>query len=71
MKLNNYILLFFWAVLLLSCSGTSNIPKGDLLYTGHTIDIEKGEESKKVKKEKKSLEKRKDKNRKDKSNTKR
>ncbi|MES2240053.1 MAG: BamA/TamA family outer membrane protein [Bacteroidota bacterium] len=47
MRLNNYILLFFSVSILLSCSGTHKIPKGDLLYVGHTITIEKGEETKK------------------------
>lgn len=50
MKLNNYILLFFTVSMLLSCSGTSKLPKGDLLYVGHTIKIEKGKESKKIRK---------------------
>lgn len=50
MRLNNYILLFFAVSILLSCSGTSKIPKGDLLYVGHTIEIEKGKESKKTRK---------------------
>lgn len=50
MKLNNYILLFIFVTLLIGCSGTSKIPKGDLLYTGHTIDIEKGLESRKTRK---------------------
>lgn len=50
MRLNNYILLFFAVSILLSCSGTSKIPKGDLLYVGHTIEIEKGKESKKIRK---------------------
>ena len=54
MRLNNYILLFFSVSILLSCSGTGKIPKGDLLYVGHTIDIEKGEESKKTRKQIKS-----------------
>ncbi|MGM8361248.1 BamA/TamA family outer membrane protein [Flavobacterium sp. ARAG 55.4] len=54
MKLNNYILLFFSVSILLSCSGTHKIPKGDLLYVGHTIDIEKGKESKKTRKQIKS-----------------
>lgn len=50
MRLNNYILLFLAVSILLSCSGTSKIPKGDLLYVGHTIEIEKGKESKKTRK---------------------
>lgn len=54
MKLNNYILLFLAVSILLSCSGTRKIPEGDLLYVGHTIDIEKGEESKKTRKALKS-----------------
>ena len=50
MRLNNYILLFLAVSILLSCSGTSKIPEGDLLYVGHTIDIEKGKEDKKTRK---------------------
>ncbi|WP_339889226.1 BamA/TamA family outer membrane protein [uncultured Flavobacterium sp.] len=50
MRLNSYILLIFAVSILLSCSGTSKIPEGDLLYIGHTIKIEKGEESKKTRK---------------------
>ncbi|CAM3601996.1 BamA/TamA family outer membrane protein [Flavobacterium gelidilacus] len=50
MRLNNYILLFLAVSILLSCSGTSKIPEGDLLYVGHTIEIEKGKESKKIRK---------------------
>ena len=50
MRLNNYFLLFLAVSILLSCSGTSKIPEGDLLYVGHTIDIEKGEEAKKTRK---------------------
>lgn len=38
----------------MSCSGTGKIPEGDLLYIGHTIAIEKGEETKKTRKEIKS-----------------
>ncbi|MFC4740973.1 BamA/TamA family outer membrane protein [Flavobacterium ponti] len=50
MRLNNYILLFSAVSILLSCSGTHKIPEGDLLYVGHTIDIEKGKEDKKTRK---------------------
>jgi len=50
MRLNNYILLIFAVSILLSCSGTSKIPEGDLLYVGHTIEIEKGKEDKKTRK---------------------
>ncbi len=50
MRLNNYILLFLAVSILLSCSGTHKIPEGDLLYVGHTIDIEKGKEDKKTRK---------------------
>ncbi|MBF04864.1 MAG: hypothetical protein CMP76_16405, partial [Flavobacterium sp.] len=34
-----YSILFFTILFLYSCSGTKNIPEGDLLYTGHKIDI--------------------------------
>src|SRR5690606_22684955 len=50
MRFNNYILLFFTISMLFNCSGTRHIPERDLLYVGHTIDIEKGEESKKTRK---------------------
>jgi outer membrane protein assembly factor BamA len=50
MRLNNYILLFLAVSILLSCSGIRKIPEGDLLYVGHTIDIEKGKEDKKTRK---------------------
>ncbi|WP_372752498.1 BamA/TamA family outer membrane protein [Mariniflexile sp.] len=50
MKLNNSILLVFTVLMLLSCSGTRKIPEGDLLYVGHSIAIERGTESKKIKK---------------------
>jgi len=54
MRINNYITLVFSISLLLGCSGTSKIPKGDLLFVGHTINIKKGEESKKIRKKIKS-----------------
>ena len=50
MRLNNYIILLLAVSILLSCSGTSKIPEGDLLYVGHTIDIEKGKENQKTRK---------------------
>ncbi|MEO8254352.1 MAG: BamA/TamA family outer membrane protein [Flavobacterium sp.] len=51
MRINNYIILTFSAIMLAACSGTSKIPDGDLLYVGHTITIEKGKEPKKIRKE--------------------
>jgi outer membrane protein insertion porin family len=54
MRIKNYITLLFSASLLLGCSGTSKIPDGDLLYIGHTLSIEKGQEAKKTRKEIKS-----------------
>jgi len=36
--------------MLFNCSGTRHIPEGDLLYVGHTIDIEKGKEPKRTRK---------------------
>jgi outer membrane protein insertion porin family len=50
MRFNKYILLLFLVSMLFNCSGTRHIAKGDLLYVGHTIDIGKGEESKKARK---------------------
>ncbi|MFA9189629.1 BamA/TamA family outer membrane protein [Flavobacterium sp. FBOR7N2.3] len=54
MRINNYITLLFLVSLLLGCSGTSKIPEGDLLYVGHTIKVQKGEESKSTRKKVKS-----------------
>ena len=54
MKVSNYILLFLSVSILLGCSGTGKIPEGDLLYVGHTMDIEKGKETKKERKKVKS-----------------
>ncbi|WP_366183731.1 BamA/TamA family outer membrane protein [Flavobacterium ovatum] len=45
MKSSNYIALLLIVTVLVGCSGTSKIPEGDLLYTGHTITVEKGNES--------------------------
>lgn len=50
MNRNNTIALLFLVVLLLGCSGTRKIPEGDLLYIGHTLEVEKGEEPKKIRK---------------------
>lgn len=47
MRLTNYIISLLSIVLFLGCSGTQNIPEGDLLYVGNTITIEKNKESKK------------------------
>lgn len=47
MRLTNYIISLLSVVLFLGCSGTQNIPEGDLLYVGHTITIEKNNDSKK------------------------
>jgi outer membrane protein assembly factor BamA len=54
MKINNYIALFFFVMLFIGCSGTRKIPEGDLLYIGHSIDVVKGSEEKKVRKKIKS-----------------
>ncbi|SFS59980.1 translocation and assembly module lipoprotein TamL [Lutibacter maritimus] len=54
MKINNYISLFFIGALFLGCSGTSKIPDGHLLYVGSDIKIEKGNESKKTRRQIKS-----------------
>ncbi|KDN54559.1 translocation and assembly module lipoprotein TamL [Flavobacterium seoulense] len=54
MKINSYITLLFSVSLLLGCSGTSKIPEGDLLYTGHNLSVKKGEEPKKIRKSIKS-----------------
>ncbi|WP_220628138.1 translocation and assembly module lipoprotein TamL [Confluentibacter sediminis] len=48
MKVNNYITLLFSVTILIGCSGTRNIPEGDLLYIGHSIEVEKGKESAKI-----------------------
>lgn len=51
MKINKYIALSCIGSFLLGCGGTSKIPEGDYLYTGHKISIEKGATAKsKVKK---------------------
>lgn len=50
MRFSTYIFLFFAITILFNCSGTKHIPERDLLYVGHTIDIEKGRESKKTRK---------------------
>lgn len=50
MRIKHYIILLISASLFLACSGTSKIPEGDLLYIGHTLKIEKGEEAKKTRK---------------------
>lgn len=54
MRINNYFILLFLVTLLLGCSGTRKIPEGDLLYVGHTIKVERGKESKKIRKKIKS-----------------
>lgn len=54
MRRTNYILFCFSAILFFGCSGTSKIPEGDLLFIGHTIDIEKGNETNKTRKKIKS-----------------
>ena len=54
MKSNNYITLIFLITLFFGCSGTRNIPKGDLLYVGHTIKVEKDDEPRKIRKKIKS-----------------
>ncbi|WP_147677817.1 translocation and assembly module lipoprotein TamL [Algibacter pacificus] len=50
MKINNPTPLLFLIALFYGCSGTRHIPEGDLLYIGHTIKVEKGNESKKTRK---------------------
>lgn len=50
MKSNNYITLLFTIILFYGCSGTRTIPEGDLLYIGHTFNVEKGKEAKKTRK---------------------
>jgi outer membrane protein assembly factor BamA len=50
MRFYKAIILFFLVSMLLNCSGTRHVPEGDLLYIGHTIDVERGKESKKIRK---------------------
>lgn len=54
MKINNYIILFFLITLFLGCSGTRNIPEGDLLYVGHNLKVKKDDEPRKIRKKIKS-----------------
>ncbi|WP_130733584.1 BamA/TamA family outer membrane protein [Flavobacterium sp. J27] len=49
-----YCIIFFTILLLSGCSGTKNIPEGDLLYTGHQLKIN-GEKT--TKSERKKIEK--------------
>jgi outer membrane protein assembly factor BamA len=44
MKQNNNILLFFACLLLVSCSGTRHLPKGEKLYVGAEINLESEEQ---------------------------
>ena len=50
MRINNYITLLFIVTLFFGCSGTRNLSEGDLLYVGHTIKLEKGNEPRKIQK---------------------